>query len=203
MSDKINNGMRNISSMSMDPISMGSMNMGQAGDRSSRVPQKVKVNKKLISLIAAIVALIILITFIAGIGGGGAEKKAENAVIMMLCRDADEIDFEKLFPEEIADAYYDYIREYMKTGGNYSAQFDEINICGITEIKGRDAAEWMEDIVMEFIEILDADLQKKDVNISKGYMVLFQDEDKDVYSALVVKVNGKYGMYCFDMYSIH
>lgn len=196
MNNTINNGMQDIGSMSMGAMNTGSTNMDAAGSNGFGGPQKANINKKLIGLAAAVVILIVLVILIAGNAGGGADKKAADAAMTMLCQDGDKIDFDKMYPAEIAKMYNDYVKEAKKAGKDLSAIYDEIIICGVAELQGESVTEWVEDMVMEFADHMDVDLNK--IKITKGYIVIFQDEDEDIGCALVAEIGGKYGIYAIE-----
>lgn len=141
---------------------------------------------------AALVVLIILISLIAGSAQNGNVKKA----LMAYTEDPEDVHWEKFYPNDIADAIDDYVKAHRELRTENYEDAD-IKILGIEKLGGK-SKDLLVEAVMQFVDNYNADMRKRDVKVSNGYMVTFMtsdDGDDALGVALVIKTNGRYGVY--------
>lgn len=168
----------------------------------------LKLDSKMMGIIAAVVVvLVVLIVAIAGSGTGKAKKAVKTYIQVFLTgekRDND-VKWTKFYPKDFDRELEDWAE---KTADSVS-KFKDVEgykVLSVTKVGGKDMKKILEDYVDDFFtgevsymsgkEIKDRDL--KDLKVSKGYLVTTQfeyDRKLQVNTWLVIKVNGKYGVY--------
>ncbi len=177
----------------------------QGGQKKGFDAIKEKLDAKAIAVIAvvAVVLLAILIPCIAGGIKNGKIKKSVKTYVQVFYGDKKAKDvkwtryYPKVFEKEVekwAKGYEDYID---------ADDADDFKVLSITKINSDDFGDTVEDAVTEFFnysvssykEVDEDDVD--DLKISDAYLVITQMDDGDakIDMWLVVKVNGRYGVY--------
>lgn len=157
---------------------------------------KVKLGSLEIPVIAlGVVGLVVLIILISLIAGAAQNSKVKKA-LMAYAEDPEDVRWEKFYPNDIADAIDDYVKDYR---GLRSASYEDadIKILGVEKLGGK-SKDLLIEAVMQFVDNYNADMRKRDIKVSKGYMVTFltsDDGDEALGVALIIKTNGRYGVY--------
>ena len=199
-------GMMDIGSMSMESAS-------QSGGRNVRQkkPAVQAIDFKLL-IAVGVIALILIVVAAVAIAGAAGRSKAKKAVvrfgeILSLGTDINKNDvldyYEKCYPQE----YYDVVEEEFKDADNESSYMKKywgknkgitLEIISVTSIKDSESVDMFLDEVKTVFNKRNVKLKAKDIDVSSAYLVLGRmdlDSKSDVMSFLVLKVNGKYGVY--------
>ena len=177
----------------------------------------LKLDSKMIAIIA-VVAVVVLVILIPAIARGVAEGKAKKAVktyvqvFLSGDKDADDVKWKKFYPKDLegevedwAEGYYDYIDDY----DNFE-DVEHYKVLSVTKLSGKEFDELLEDRVSSFFRgsqfsgFSGEEIEKRDIRdlkISKAYIVTTQFEynrKSRVTQWLVIKVNGRYGVYDYD-----
>lgn len=163
----------------------------------------LKLDSKMIAIIA-VVAVVVLVILIPAIVRGAAEGKAKKAVktyvqvFLSGDKDADDVKWKKFYPKDLEREMEDWAEDQAD-----SMSFEDVEhykVLDVTKISGKDVNKLLEDVAESFFlgkeGIESRDL--RDLKVSKGYLVTTQfeyDRDLVVESWLVIKVNGRYGVY--------
>lgn len=167
----------------------------------------LKLDSKMIAIIA-VVAVVVLVILIPAIARGAAEGKAKKAVKTYVQvflsgeKDAGDVKWKKFYPKDLEGEVEDWAEErYDNIDENDNFKdVDHYKVLGVTKISGKDVNKLLEDAEESFLlgkgGIKSRDL--RDLKVSKGYLVTTQfkyGRDLVVESWLVIKVNGRYGVY--------
>lgn len=163
----------------------------------------LKLDSKMIAIIA-VVAVVVLVILIPAIVRGAAEGKAKKAVktyvqvFLSGDKDADDVKWKKFYPKDLEREMEDWAEDQAD-----SRSFEDVEhykVLNVTKISGKDVDKILEDVAESFFlgkeGIESRDL--RDLKVSKGYLVTTQfeyDGDVGVVDWLVIKVNGRYGVY--------
>lgn len=115
----------------------------------------------------------------------------------------EDIRWEDYYPDEVADLMYasmEDVAEYMDESETLGITMD---VLSISRVEGDGAKAYMQDAARMFFgipfdEFSDADFDESVIHAEEGYLALCRilDEDEAQYGILLVlKVNGKYGLY--------
>ena len=139
-------------------------------------------------LIVAIAVIVVLAVVLCTVFLGGRHK-AKKAVREMLEGIAgDDVDWEEYYPEDLAEEIEDR---------DNSEDIELEDIISVTRLGGKENRDVLEELVENYADIYDCDADDFDIS-GKGYMVTCRidwDGDTDFCCAVVVKVDGKYGIY--------
>ncbi|MCH5340430.1 MAG: hypothetical protein J1E01_03080 [Acetatifactor sp.] len=183
------------------------------GDDQKKGPAGLKLDAKVIAL-AAVVVLLLLIILVPNLAKAVPEGKAKKAVKTYVQvflsgdkRDND-VKWTKFYPKDFDRQLEDWAEEYADR-----MSFEDVEnykVLSVTQISGKDVKGILEDEVESFFkgqvsyysgkEIKDRDIDA--LKISKAYIVTTKfeyDRDVQVVSWLVIKVNGRYGVYGYNV----
>lgn len=183
------------------------------GDQQKKESTGLKLDSKVIA-IAAVVVVLLLIILIPNIVKGATQGKAKKAVKTYVQvflsgekRDKD-VKWTKYYPKDFERALEDWAEEYADR-----MSFDDVDnykVLSVTKLSGKDVKGLLEDQVERFFkyqvesysgkEIKDRDIDN--LKISNAYIVTTKfeyDRDMRVVSWLVIKVNGRYGVYSYNV----
>ena len=162
--------------------------------------------KKGIIAAVAVVVLVILIASIAGSGTGKAKKAVKTYVQVFLSGDKrdNDVKWTKYYPKNFERELEDWAEELADR-----SSFEDVEnykVLSVTKVSGKDVKGMLEDRVESFFKgqvssysgktIKDRDIN--DLKISNAYIVTTKfeyDRDVRIVSWLVIKVNGRYGVY--------
>lgn len=179
------------------------------GEQQQKGSGGLKMDSKMMGIIAAavVVVLVILIAAIAGSGAGKAKKAVKTYIQVFMTgekRDND-VKWTKFYPKDFDREVEDWAEKQADSVSKFK-DVEGYKVLSVAKLSGKDMTKVLEDYVDDFFtgdvsymsgkEIKDRDL--KDLKVSKGYLVTTQfeyDRKLYVYDWLVVKVNGKYGVY--------
>ena len=200
-------GMMDIGSMSME-------DMPQSSGKNVRQKKPAVQGFDLRLLIAAGVAAVVVIVVAAvAIAGAIGRGKAKNAVmklseILSLNANADLDDvldfYEECYPKELYDVVEKEVRSAYNASLNMEYDWDDnedivlSKIISVTPIKDSESMDIFQDDVKALFNKYDVKIKTKDIDISGAYLILCRMElygESDVIPILVLKVNGKYGVY--------
>ena len=169
-------------------------------------PTKLPVEPKVLAIIGCVVVLLLifLIPALAKSSTEGKVKKALKVYIQVFEtgeKDPDDIKWRKYYPKFIEDDVEDWAEDLYDSRDRYDAFDDmEYKILSITKLSGKDTVKQLQELVEDYGSYT-FDLRKSDIKnlkVSAGYIIIFRDDsgrDPEFYSALVLKVNGRYGVY--------
>lgn len=179
------------------------------GDGQKKGTAGLNLDAKVIALAAVVVVLllIILVPNIAKAATEGKAKKAVKTYVQVFLsgdkRDKD-VKWTKYYPKDFERALEDWAEELADR-----MSFEDVEnykVLSVAKVSGKDVKGLLEDKVESFFqgqvssysgkEIKDRDIDN--LKISKAYIITTQFEyDRDVTVAywLVIKVNGRYGVY--------
>lgn len=196
---------------------IGSLGFGQstgAGSNTGKPSGKsgIKLSaKQLMVLGGAAVALVVIVIIGLLLTGGSAERKVERVVkdyfAAWISFDWGDVSWDKYYPDEIAEGLMEDMKKMEKEMKEEVPELEgaEIEVLSISRLD-RKYDDMLEDIVMEYADELGVSLKKKDLDISKGYVVTLINPnlDEGYYSInnvpqcfFVIKVNGRYGVYMY------
>lgn len=199
MENNYSGGMQDIGSMSM-----GMPQMNNNTQKTQNTRSKVPTAGSQKTVIIAVIAVIILAVAIPFASGKIAESKAKKAVatlsqVVSREKKAKSVDWEKFYPDELAEAFGAVMAELDDIEIDTDAKMHEYN--GVIKLSGKENKKLVEEFVLEFAEDMDVDWGKNDIKVSKAYFVLCRCEeygDEYFSYAVVAKVNGRYGVYLMD-----
>lgn len=209
--DNNNGGMQDIGSMSMNiPQQNDSRIMGGSDMQSSN-----NGGKKII--FAAVAAVLVVLAIIFGVSriDSGKEKKADKAEVeeestgMNQATEAAQawaqfmsgkinprdMQWNRYYPDEVAEIFEREMSD-ISDMGDVSAT---VNIVGMVEVSGTKNINLLKDMVSEFSD--DIDVSLRNAEVTEGYMVLYyaEEDGEELFMwGMVVKVNGRYGIYGMD-----
>lgn len=164
-----------------------------------------KMDVKMIGIIAAVVVvfLVILIAGIAGSGTSKAKKAVKTHIQVFMSGDKKDSDVKwtKYYPKELEREVEDWAEAVYKGSKSSFEDVEHIKFLSVATLKGKDMVRILDDLVEDFYLSGGFDLDKSDVKglkVSKGYLLTVQmeyDGDLCVYEFLVIKVDGRYGVY--------
>ena len=164
-------------------------------------PAGVSLKTKLLA--AAIGALAVLLAIlIPMIVKASVEKKVKKAfetyvgVFVTGDIDADDVKWKKYYPKEVEDDVLNWAEDRADSGAPFTDY--DYKIMAVTQLSGSDNAELVQDLVEDFYRYHDFSIKITDLEISKGYLVIvrnYSGKGPALDYALVVKVNGSYGVY--------
>lgn len=179
------------------------------GDEQKKGLAGLKLDAKVIALAAVVVVLllIILVPALARAATEGKAKKAVKTYVQVFMsgdkRDKD-VKWSKYYPKDFEREVEDWAEEFAD-----NRSFEDVEnykVLSVTKVSGKDVKGLLEDEVESFFQgqvsyysgkgIKDRDID--DLKISKAYIVTTQfeyDRDMQVMYWLVIKVNGRYGVY--------
>lgn len=169
----------------------------------------LKLDSKRIAIIAVAVVIILLI-LIPAIATGAAEGKAKKAVKtyvqVFLSGDKkdNDVKWRKFYPKDLEREVEDWAEEYAD-----NRSFEDVEhykVLNVTKLSGKDVVKILEEDVESFFlgqvsSYSGDDIEKRDLRdlkVSKAYLVTTKfeyDGDVVVEEWLVIKVNGRYGVY--------
>lgn len=167
----------------------------------------LKMGSKTTAIIAVVVLfLIILVAAMANSGESKAKKAVKTYVKVFFSGDKKprDVKWSKYYPKDLegdvedwAEDFYDYMKD-----AKMLDDVEHLKILSVAKVKGKDMKEILEDTVESYyVNGRFFDLEKKDVRdlkVSAGYIVTAQmeyDGDMYAYSFVVIKVDGRYGVY--------
>lgn len=183
------------------------------GDGQKKGLAGLKLDAKVIALAAVVVVLflIILVPNLAKAATEGKAKKAVKTYVQVFLsgdkRDND-VKWTKFYPKDFDRQLEDWAEGYADR-----MSFEDVEnykVLSVTKISGKDVKGLLEDEVENFFksqvsyysgkEIKDRDIDN--LKVSKAYIVTTKfeyDRDVQVVSWLVIKVNGRYGVYGYNV----
>ncbi|MCM1386629.1 MAG: hypothetical protein NC231_04825 [Bacillus sp. (in: Bacteria)] len=199
-----NNGLQDIGSMQM-----GTLSTTTSSNSGGKKPQKNgrQIPFKIIIPAAAVICVILLLVIIlpTPLGKSKAKKACKEVVENMFT--GDEEFFEKYYPEEFAEVLYEYYSINSETNKGAINEDDikvDAEVKSVTPINVKKNKTTLRKRVKEYFEEVLEEVDVSDMKISKAYLVKvkmdinYSDEsEKDTVSALVLKIDGKYGVYFF------
>ncbi len=168
---------------------------------TAKKPAGVSLRTKLLAAAAGALAVLLAI-LIPIIVNASVEKKVKKAfdtyVGVFVTGDisADDVRWRKYYPEEAEEEVLEWAKE--KAGSGASLSDYDYKIMAVTRLSGGDNAELVQDLVEEFYRYHDFSIKITDLKISKAYLVIIRNysgKGPALDYALVVKVNGSYGVY--------
>lgn len=189
MENQYNDGIQDIASMTFGTVGQ---NNNQSNNQNSDKNEKQRRNFLVKIIIAGIVVGIILMWLITTIGEAFSKREAKKALEDIV---EGEAEYEDCYPEEIAEALEKSSGVKLSEGISENAM-EELEKADVTMVKisGKKNCEWFQELVKKNADYIGADIKKKDIKVSKGYVFLVKSDGKLDYW-LLIKVNGKYGFY--------
>ena len=169
----------------------------EKAEKSAGVSLKTKLLAAAIGALAVLLAILIPIIVKTSV-----EKKVKKAfetyvkVFVTGDMDADDVKWKKYYPEEVADDVLNWAEDRADSGVPF-ADYD-YKIMAVTKLSGSDNAELVQDLVEDFYRYHDFSIKITDLEISNAYLVIvrnYSGKGPALDYALVVKVNGSYGVY--------
>lgn len=166
-------------------------------EKQAGISLKTKLLAAAIGALAVLLAILIPIIVKAY-----TEKKVKKAfetyvgVFVTGDMDADDVKWKKFYPKEAADGVLNWAEDRADSGTPF-ADYD-YKIMAVTKLSGSDNAEMIQGLVEDFYRYHDFNIKITDLEISKAYLVIvrnYSGKGPALDYALVVKVNGSYGVY--------
>lgn len=177
----------------------------QSQDGQKKGLGNLKLNSKMIAIIAVVVLVILVYAIFTGIPEGKAKKAVKTYVQVFVSGDKrdNEVKWKKFYPKEFEREIEDWAE---KTADTNFEDVEKYKVLNVTKISGKDVdkilEKWVESFFEEEVssrsgkEIENRDL--RDLKISSAYLVTTKfeyDGDVRVIDWVVIKVNGRYGVY--------
>lgn len=180
------------------------------GEQQQKGSGGLKMDSKMMGIIAAavVVVLVILIAAIAGSGAGKAKKAVKTYVKVFISgeKKANDVKWTKYYPKDFDRELDDWADAYAKSRKSSFEDVEKYKVLSVTKLSGKEIADILEEGVEAFFtsevtyysekKIESRDL--RDVKVSKGYLVVTEyeyDGDLCVVYWIVIKANGRYGVY--------
>lgn len=179
------------------------------GDDQKKGIAGLKLDAKVIALAAVVVVLLLIIlipNLVKAVPEGRAKKAVKTYVQVFLSgekRDND-VKWTKFYPKDFDRELEDWAEEYADRMSFENVE--KYKVLSVTKLSGKDVKGLLEDEVESFFksqvsyysgkEIKDRNIDG--LKVSKAYIVTTKfeyDRDVQVVSWLVIKVNGRYGVY--------
>lgn len=163
----------------------------------------ISLKAKLVA--AAIGALAVLLAILIPIlVKDSVEKKVRKAfetyvgVFVTGDIDADKVKWKKYYPAEVEEEIGNWAHESLAPSSFFAPGDYDYKIMAITQLDGSDSDELVQELVEDFYRYHNFSIKTADLKISKAYLVIIRNysgQGPALGYALVVKVNGKYGVY--------